>query len=253
MGTGIAEATARATIPVVLYEPDAAPLERSRERLEASLRHAVKGGKLDATCAAALRERVSWTTDLDRLSGSDVVVEAIVEDPQVKRAVFAQLDALLPAHTLIASNTSSIPIAQLASAVQRPERVLGLHFFSPVPVMKLVEVVVGVETAPAAVERGEHFALAIGKHPIRTKDRAGFVVNMLLVPYLMAAVRMYEEFRRPEYAPRRCSSGWSSPVTTAARRAAASTSTRPRGRRWRRERSSRRSQSAAWRSGSRRS
>jgi 3-hydroxybutyryl-CoA dehydrogenase len=193
MGTGIAEATARATIPVVLYEPDAAPLERSRERLDASLRRAVKGGKLDATCAAALRERVTWTTELDRLSGCDVVIEAIVEDAQVKRDVFVRLDELLPAHALIASNTSSIPIAQLASAAERPERVVGLHFFSPVPVMKLVEVVVGVQTSSDAVERAERFALMIGKHPIRTKDRAGFVVNMLLVPYLISAVRMYEE------------------------------------------------------------
>jgi 3-hydroxybutyryl-CoA dehydrogenase len=193
MGTGIAESTARAGIPVVLYEPEDAPLERSRERLETSLARAVSGGKLAAGDAAGLRERVTWTTDFSVLAGSDLVVEAIVEDPQVKGKAFAQLDALLPGDALIASNTSSIPIAQLASWTRHPERVLGLHFFSPVPVMKLVEIVVALDTGDAVVARAEAFCAAIGKTPIRTKDRSGFIVNMLLVPYLMAAVRMYED------------------------------------------------------------
>jgi 3-hydroxybutyryl-CoA dehydrogenase len=122
-----------------------------------------------------------------------VVVEAIVEDAEVKGRLFQQLDALLPEEALLASNTSSIPIAQLASWTRRPERVMGLHFFSPVPVMRLVEVVVGIDTAPETVARAEAFVRAIGKQPIRTKDRSGFIVNMLLVPYLMAAVAMLEE------------------------------------------------------------
>ena len=193
MGTGIAESTARAAIPVVLYEPDAAQLVRSRERLDTSLDRALIAGKLESADAAELRDRVSWTTDLDALAGCELVIEAIVEDQAIKAAVFARLDELLDEDALIASNTSSIPIAQLASATTRRERVLGLHFFSPVPVMKLVEVVVGLETSPEAVERAEAFAYLIGKHPIRTKDRAGFIVNSLLVPYLMTAVRMYEE------------------------------------------------------------
>ena len=199
MGTGIAEATARAAVPAVIYEPDAAPLERSRERLEGSLDRAIKAGKLDPEDAAALVARVVWTTELDALADCDLVVEAIVEDLDSKRRVFAQLDALLDEDALIASNTSSIPIAQLAAATRHRDRVLGLHFFSPVPVMKLVEVVVALDTGPAAIARAEEFAVAIGKHPIRSKDRSGFVVNMLLVPYLMAAVRMYEEgFAAPE-------------------------------------------------------
>jgi 3-hydroxybutyryl-CoA dehydrogenase len=137
-------------------------------------------------------DRVAWTTSFDDLAGSDLVVEAVVEDVQVKGPVFQRLDALAP-DAILASNTSSIPIAQIASWTQSPQRVLGLHFFSPVPVMKLVEIVVGLDTGADAVERAAAFAERIGKHPIRTKDRSGFIVNMLLVPYLMAAVRMYED------------------------------------------------------------
>ena len=117
----------------------------------------------------------------------------MVEDTEVKVKTFAELDRLLADDVVIASNTSSIPIAGLAASTGRPERVLGLHFFSPVPVMKLVEVVVGIETSDETVERAEAFAERIGKTAIRTKDRSGFVVNFLLVPFLMAAVRMYEE------------------------------------------------------------
>jgi 3-hydroxybutyryl-CoA dehydrogenase len=193
MGSGIAESAARAGLEVVVQEPEAAPLERSRERIETSVARAVRGGKLDEAAAAALQERVSWSRDLGALDGVDVVIEAIVEDPTVKGKVFAKLDDALSEDVLLASNTSSIPIAQIASWTRHPERVLGLHFFSPVPVMKLVEVVVALDTADAAVERAEAFAQALGKHPIRTKDRSGFIVNMLLVPYLMGAVRMYED------------------------------------------------------------
>ena len=139
------------------------------------------------------RERVEWTTDLHRLADCDLVIEAVVEDPAVKGEVFKRLSSLLAPDALIASNTSSIPIAELASWSEHRDRVLGLHFFSPAQVMKLVEVVVGIDTSDAAVERAEAFVEAIGKRPIRTKDRSGFIVNMLLVPYLMAGVRMYEE------------------------------------------------------------
>jgi 3-hydroxybutyryl-CoA dehydrogenase len=193
MGSGIAEATARAGIPVVLYEPEEAALQRSRERIDQSLHRAVAGGKLAADEAQDLLDRIAWTTDLHALDGSDVVIEAIVEDATIKGKLFREIDAFLSPESLLASNTSSIPIAQVASWTQHRERVLGLHFFSPVPVMKLVEVVVGLETSADVVVRGTAFAEAIGKTPIRTKDRSGFIVNMLLVPYLMAAVRMYEE------------------------------------------------------------
>jgi 3-hydroxybutyryl-CoA dehydrogenase len=117
----------------------------------------------------------------------------VVEDASLKGSVFQMLDKRLGEDVILASNTSSIPIAQLASWTDHPQRVLGLHFFSPVPVMKLVEVVVALDTDPGVIERAEDFARRLGKHPIRTKDRSGFIVNMLLVPYLMAAVRMYED------------------------------------------------------------
>jgi 3-hydroxybutyryl-CoA dehydrogenase len=193
MGSGIAESAARAGWEVVLHEPDEAPLTRSRERIATSVERAVKAGKVDAGDAAALEARIGYTTDLGNLGGAELVIEAIVEDADAKGRVFQQLDELLPATALLASNTSSIPIAQIASWTKHPERVLGLHFFSPVPVMKLVEVVVALDTSDIAVAQAEQFATAIGKTPIRTKDRSGFIVNMLLVPYLMAAVRMYED------------------------------------------------------------
>lgn len=193
MGSGIAESAARAGLAVHVYEPDTAALEGSRGRIEQSVARAISGGKLSEQEGTALIERVAWTEDLAALSPAQVVVEAIVEDPAVKAEVFARMDATLPDALILASNTSSIPIAQLAAATAHPERVVGLHFFSPVPVMRLVEVVVGLDSAPPAVDTALAFAAQIGKTAIRTKDRSGFIVNMLLVPYLMAAVRMYED------------------------------------------------------------
>jgi 3-hydroxybutyryl-CoA dehydrogenase len=192
MGSGIAESAARAGVDVTLHEPEQAPLDRSKGRVEQSVARAVKRGKLTDEDAMQLAGRIAWTRSFDDLGGCDLVVEAVVEDVQVKGKVFQRLDALLP-EAILASNTSSIPIAQLASWTQDPARVLGLHFFSPVPVMKLVEIVVGLDTDADIVEQAARFSEQIGKHPIRTKDRSGFIVNMLLVPYLMAAVRMYEE------------------------------------------------------------
>jgi 3-hydroxybutyryl-CoA dehydrogenase len=193
MGSGIAESAARAGVDVTLHEPDQEPLDRSRAAIERSVARAVKGGKLTDADAAQLVDRVAWTTSFDDLGGCDLVVEAVIEDPRVKGKVFQRLDELTPEETILASNTSSIPIAQIASWTSEPRRVLGLHFFSPVPVMKLVEIVVGLDTDPRVTDRAAGFAEQIGKHPIRTKDRSGFIVNMLLVPYLMAAVRMYED------------------------------------------------------------
>jgi 3-hydroxybutyryl-CoA dehydrogenase len=193
MGSGIAESAARAGVTVKLYEPEDGPLQHSRGRIEASVARVVERGRLSEEDASALMERIEWSTDLDALAGADLVVEAIVEDEQIKASTFRQLDEVLAPGAILASNTSSIPIAGLAAATRRPDRVLGLHFFSPVPVMKLVEVVVGLDTAPDTVARAEAFAQQIGKTAIRTKDRSGFIVNFLLVPYLMAAVRMYEE------------------------------------------------------------
>ena len=193
MGSGIAESAAAAGIRVTLFEPSEAPLERSRARLAESLGRAQERGKLRAEEAEALTGQIEYATDLSALDGVDAVIEAVSEDPQIKGPLFEELDRRLPDALFIASNTSSIPIAELAAHTDRPERVLGLHFFSPVPVMKLVEVVTGLDTGTEAIAVAEEFAAAIGKTSIRTKDRSGFVVNFLLVPYLMAAVRMYEE------------------------------------------------------------
>jgi 3-hydroxybutyryl-CoA dehydrogenase len=193
MGSGIAESAAVAGVDVTVFEPEQAPLQRSRERLRVSVDRAVARGKMDASAASGVVERIAYTSDLGDLDGVDAVCEAVTEDPRVKGKLFADLDKRLPAAQFLASNTSSIPIAEIASWTQRPDRVIGLHFFSPVPVMKLVEVVVALDTADETVAQAEEFASAIGKSPIRTKDRSGFIVNMLLVPYLMAAVRMYED------------------------------------------------------------
>jgi 3-hydroxybutyryl-CoA dehydrogenase len=193
MGSGIAESAARAGVTVKLYEPDDGPLQLSRSRIESSVARVVERGRLSEEDAAALVDRIAWSTDLESLSGADLVVEAIVEDEQIKADAFRRLDAVAKPEAILASNTSSIPIAGLAAATGRPDRVLGLHFFSPVPVMKLVEVVVGLDTANETIARAEAFAEQIGKTAIRTKDRSGFIVNFLLVPYLMAAVRMYED------------------------------------------------------------
>ncbi len=193
MGSGIAESVARAGLAARVHEPDAEPLAGSRERVERSVKRAVEGGKLAAAEAKALIGSIEWTTEASELAGCDLCVEAVTEEPRVKAAVFSELDRLLSPEAIIASNTSSIPIAQLAAATGRRERVIGLHFFSPVPVMKLVEVVVGIDTAPETVARCEAFVERLGKRPIPTKDRSGFIVNMLLVPYLMAGVRMFEE------------------------------------------------------------
>ncbi len=193
MGSGIAESAAAAGVQVTIYEPEQAPLDRSRGRLRQSVDRALSRGKLSSEDAAALTDRIAYTTQIEDLDGVDAVLEAVSEDPRVKGTLFAALDKQLPDALFLASNTSSIPIAELAAWTQNPQRVIGLHFFSPVPVMKLVEVVVGLDTADQTVSAAETFASDIGKRPIRTKDRSGFIVNMLLVPYLMAAVRMYED------------------------------------------------------------
>jgi 3-hydroxybutyryl-CoA dehydrogenase len=193
MGSGIAESVARAGLDVVVYEPDWHVLDRSRNRIRASVSRAVRGGKLAEVEAEELMSRVSFSASLGDLRSAHVVIEAIVEDVESKRDAFTLMDETLPDAAVIASNTSSIPIAQLAAATSRPERVLGLHFFSPVPVMQLVEIVVALDTSLETISVARAFVERVGKRPIETKDRSGFIVNMLLVPYLVAAVRMYEE------------------------------------------------------------
>ena len=193
MGTGIAESAAVSGLRVVVRDVDEAALERARARIDTSLARAVKGGKLDSTRARDALELIDLTTDLEGIAGADLVLEAVPEDQRLKLQVMEAISRVVSDEALVASNTSSIPIAELAQALRRPERVLGLHFFSPVPVMRLVEVVVALDTADEVVTAARAFVERLGKRPIETKDRSGFIVNMLLVPYLMAAVRMYEE------------------------------------------------------------
>jgi 3-hydroxybutyryl-CoA dehydrogenase len=193
MGTGIAETAAVSGLKVIVRDVDEAALERARTRIDASLARAVKGGKLDSERARDAREMIDLTTDLEEIGAADLVLEAVPEDQRLKLDVMEAINRVVSDDALVASNTSSIPIAELAQAMRRPERVLGLHFFSPVPVMRLVEVVVALDTADEVITAARAFVERLGKRPIETKDRSGFIVNMLLVPYLMAAVRMYEE------------------------------------------------------------
>jgi 3-hydroxybutyryl-CoA dehydrogenase len=193
MGAGIAVVAARAGHRTILRDISDEAVQRGLDTAEGFLRRSASLGKLTEEQTAAALANLSGTTELRDVAPAEVVIEAVFEDPEVKGPIFRTLDALLPETSIIASNTSSIPIAQLASWTERPQRVAGLHFFSPVPVMDLVEVVVGLDTSDETVQRAEAFVTAIGKTPIRTKDRSGFIVNMLLVPYLMAAVRMYED------------------------------------------------------------
>jgi 3-hydroxybutyryl-CoA dehydrogenase len=193
MGSGIAESVAVAGLPVAVVERDPEQAERARERIAVSLDRAARGGKLTDADAHAARQRIELVEGVEALDGVDLVVEAVPEDVTLKEAVFTAVDATVGREAIIASNTSSIPISQLAVKVRRPERVVGLHFFPPVPVMRLVEIVRALDTDEATLAAARDFAERIGKQPIETKDRSGFVVNMLLVPYLMAAVRMFEE------------------------------------------------------------
>jgi 3-hydroxybutyryl-CoA dehydrogenase len=200
MGSGIAEVSARAGYEVLVREVDDDAAERARARLSTSLERAVRAGKsTDADRDAALA-RLSFTTELEDLADRDVVVEAVVEDEAAKSALFGALGGIVSPNCLLASNTSSIPIMKLASVTAHPERVIGLHFFNPVPVLPLVEVVPSLLTSPETVQRAEQFAeQGLGKHTVLCKDRAGFVVNALLIPFLLAAIRMVESgFASPE-------------------------------------------------------
>jgi len=190
MGSGIAESVASAGMPVVVRDVDATAFEAARGRIERSLGHARDRGKIDDDAYAEVLDRITFTDDL---ADADLVVEAVPENAELKAAILGQVAAIVSPEALIASNTSSIPIAQLAAGLPRPDRVLGLHFFSPVPVMGLIEIVVALDTSEETVAAAQYFAERVGKRAIITKDRSGFIVNMLLVPYLMAAVRMYEE------------------------------------------------------------
>jgi 3-hydroxybutyryl-CoA dehydrogenase len=193
MGAGIAEVSARAGVDVIVREIDQDALERGRARIEASLGRAVRREKLSAADAEGALARLRFTTDLGDLADRQLVLEAVTENETVKLDVFATLDKVVSDEAILASNTSSIPIMKLAMATNRPARVVGLHFFSPVPVLTLVELVVALLTSEETADTVQHFAEdVLGKRVIRSKDRAGFIVNALLIPYIISAIRMFE-------------------------------------------------------------
>jgi 3-hydroxybutyryl-CoA dehydrogenase len=193
MGSGIAEVCARSGVDVTVVEADDERAERSRAAIEKSLDRAVRGGKLEQADREAAGERLAYSVSLEDLEGADAAIEAIVEDEQAKRELFIRLDEILPDALFLASNTSSVPIMKLGAGTKQPDRVLGLHFFNPVPVLPLVEVVRSIMTSEDTLERATSFAEeTLGKITIHSQDRAGFVVNALLIPYLLSAIRMYE-------------------------------------------------------------
>ena len=194
MGSGIAEVSARAGVDVVVYEVNDEACDRGRQRISASVERAVKAGKLDAETRDEMLARISITTDFADFADRELVIEAIAENEEVKLQVFATLDAVVTSRdAILASNTSSIPIMKLAMATSRPEHVVGLHFFNPVPVLNLVELVPSLLTSPTTAQAARAFASEqLNKLVIDAQDRAGFIVNALLVPYLLSAIRMLE-------------------------------------------------------------
>lgn len=194
MGSGIAEVSAKSGANVVVYEPSEELVEAGRKRITGSLERAASKGKLSEADRDATLARLSYTTNLSDLADRQLVIEAVVEDEAVKGKIFAQLDEIITdPDAVLASNTSSIPIMKIAAATKNPSRVLGLHFFNPVPVLPLVELVNTLVTSDGALARVEKFAgEVLGKQVVRCSDRSGFVVNALLVPYLLSAIRMVE-------------------------------------------------------------
>jgi len=192
MGAGIAELIARNGIPVTFIEMDDAAVEAGYGRLTASLDRQVTRGRLDAADMTAVLDRISGTTDWSQLGGCDLIVEAVPEVLQIKQDTFKKIDAHVRHDAIIATNTSSLPVMDIAVVTKRPNRVLGFHFFNPAPVMKLIELVRTVITDDAAVETASTFAEAIGKTPVVVGDRRGFIANQLLFPYLNQAVWMVE-------------------------------------------------------------
>jgi 3-hydroxybutyryl-CoA dehydrogenase len=193
MGSGIAEVCARSGVDVTVVEVDDQRAEQTREKIEKSLARAARSGKLDEEGRAAAADRLAFSTRLADLEGADAAIEAIIEDERAKRELFLELDRILPDAEFLASNTSSVPIMKLAADTSKPERVLGMHFFNPVPVLPLVELVRSIMTSEPTLDRAREFAEGtLGKTSIDSQDRAGFVVNALLVPYILSAVRMYE-------------------------------------------------------------
>ena len=192
MGSGIAQIAAQAGCDVVVREVDQALCDKGRGKIDKFLSKAVEKGKMSAEDKVALLGRMTFTTQLSDMSDCDLVVEAIVENLDIKRGLFAELDGICPERTIFATNTSSLSVGDMASATKRPQNFVGLHFFNPVPLMKLVEVVRTLETSADVFDSACAFGEKVGKVVVRAKDSPGFVVNLLLVPYLLDAIRALE-------------------------------------------------------------
>jgi len=192
MGSGIAEVVSKAEFSIVVCEMSEDLVEAGRQRIDKSLSRAVERGKLERTDRNVVLDRLSFSTDLAALTDCDLVIEAIVEDIKAKNELFSTLDGLCGPEAIFASNTSSLTITDMAAATNRPGRVVGLHFFNPVPVMKLVEVIRTIATRDDVFDAVFSFTKDLGKQPISAKDNSGFVVNLLLVPYMLDAIRHLE-------------------------------------------------------------
>jgi 3-hydroxybutyryl-CoA dehydrogenase len=193
MGSGIAEVCARGGLDVVVLEATAELLRRGRERIETSMLRAVERGRLSEEDRVAAMDRIAGTTALEDLGAADVVLEAATEDPGIKQGLFRELDRIMRPEVVFGSNTSSIPIVDLGAVTERPDRVVGMHWFNPVPVMGLIEIVRSITTSEETIEFARAFGVLLGKTTVLSRDRAGFIVNTLLIPYLNDAVRMLEE------------------------------------------------------------
>lgn len=193
MGSGIAEAAAKSGYPTIVREVSEDLAKKGLGRIESSMARAVEKGKLAAADRDAARGRLTTTTRVEDLSDCDIVIEAIIENLEAKKEIYGDLDRLCKPETIFCSNTSSLTIIEMAMATKRPDRFVGLHFFNPVPVMKLVEVVRTVATSEETQATVLEFARSLGKEPVLAHDNAGFIVNRLLVPYLLDAVRALEE------------------------------------------------------------
>ena len=193
MGSGISEVVARAGQTAVVLETTDELVERGRQRIETSTLRAVERGRLDAEERTAVLGRISLTTDVLDLADVDLVIEAATEDHDTKVGMFRRLDEVTKPEVILASNTSSIPIADLGAATSRPDKVLGMHFFNPVPAMGLIELVRAISSSDDTMAFGRAYGVVLGKTTVESRDRAGFIVNALLIPYLNGAIRMLED------------------------------------------------------------
>lgn len=192
MGSGIAQVAAQAGYPVLSHEMSEELFEKGLRNITRLLDRAIEKGKLDSPTKDKILGHISGTTELSDMADCDIIIEAVTEDMTTKREIFKELDGICKPETIFASNTSSLPISDLAAVTKRRDKFIGLHFFNPVPVMKLVELVRTIDSSQEAIEAGKAFAESVGKMVVMAKDSPGFIVNVLLVPYLLDAIRQFE-------------------------------------------------------------